>query len=177
MSRPTALLVAVLVAVPPLAGCTVERRADVDGRPDTTAFVPEERRATEALRDSARAVVDAYHEALTVGDGARVAVLSAPGATIVDQEEGVFLELSGPGTGPLPSSLDERASGLGWRRVRSELRPLSDAVLLIDRYEATVSGEPVRWSATESFVLVREPEGWRILLAHRSRGETAEAGS
>lgn len=175
MIRRTAFLVAVFLAGPHLTGCTVERRPDLEGRPDTTAFVPEARRATAAMRDSARSVVEAYHEALDVGDGARVAALAAPGATIVDQEEGVFWQISGPAAGPLPAPLSENSRGLGWSRVRSEVRPLADAILVVDRYEATVSGEPVRWGATESFVLVRTVDGWRILLAHRSRGEAVES--
>jgi len=169
--RPTACVAALLLAGVYLPGCAVERRPDLDEGPDTTAFVPEEWRATEALRDSARAVIDALHTALEVGDGARVAALAAPGATIVDQEEGVFWKVSGPDAGPLPAPLSEKVTGLGWRRVRSDVQPLADAILVVDRYEATVSGEPVRWSATESFVVVRAIEGWRILLAHRSRGE------
>lgn len=175
MIRPTAFLVAVFLVGAHLTGCTVERRPDLEERPDTTAFVPEAQRATAAMRDSARSVVEAYHAALEVGDGARVAALAARGATIVDQEEGVFWEVSGPQTGPLPGPLSEGASGLGWSRVRSEVRPLADAILVVDRYEATVSGEPIRWSATESFVLVRTVDGWRILLAHRSRGEAVES--
>lgn len=174
MTRRAALVAALLLAGAHLSGCTVERRPDLAEGPDTTAFVPEERRATQAMRDSARAVVEAYHAALEVGDGARVAALAAPGATLVDQEEGVFWEVTGPEAGALPAPLTESASGLGWHRVRSDVQPLSDAILVVDRYEATVSGEPVRWSATESFVLVRSIEGWRILLAHRSRGEVVE---
>ena len=69
-----------------------------------------------ALRDSVRAVVTAFHDALSVGDGGRVAGLSVLGATVFDQEEGVAWRL-GPGGGDLlPGPLVRGTEGLGWER-------------------------------------------------------------
>lgn len=175
VARETALLVLLLL----LAGCRIEKRAepagvgaDGAGPADTTVLV----RAGGAVQDSVRSVVAAFHDALRVGDGARVAGLTVPGATLVDQEEGVQWRRDAGG-GRLPEDLAASADGLGWRRVATDFGVRSDVALLVDSYSATVSGESVPWTAVETFVVVRTPAGWRIRHLHRSRGDGASAGT
>ena len=184
MHRPLAVLL--LAGLLLLSACRVERRARADdagepGGSDTTATLP----ARPAVEDSVRSVVSALHDALRDGDGARVGMLSAPGALLVDQEEGVRWRKiagsqgaggTGAGEGPLPGVLQGADDGLGWVRVRSDFVDLGSAALLVDHYRATVSGEEVPWTAVETHVLVRTGGGWRLRHLHRSRGLGREAG-
>ncbi|MGD2068110.1 MAG: DUF4440 domain-containing protein [Gemmatimonadota bacterium] len=152
------------------SGCRFERRpapenGDDVAVPDTTIRV-----TAESVQDSVRAVVRAFHEALRVGDGSRVASLSVQGATVVDQEEGVEWRL-GPGGGErLPSPFLGSRAGLGWERVSTDFVAWRDAALLVDRHRATVAGESVPWTAVETFVLERSDGAWLIRHVHRSRG-------
>lgn len=172
----TRLLVAGLVAAALLAStsCRFERRPDPNassagGTPLSVTSGP--------VRDSIRAVVDAYHAALRVGDGSRVASLSVSGATVMDQEEGVEWRLSpgAGGGGRLPRPLSAEAVGLGWEREGTDFVAWEGSALLVDRYRATVSGEAVPWTAVETFVLERAGEEWLIRHVHRSRGGAAES--
>lgn len=166
---PALIAVAILV----VAACTVERRADA--RPDGGAADGESPAArSAAAEDSARAVASAFHEALLLGDGARVVSLTAPGAVLVDQEEGVRWQRSTDAD--LPDPLGRGRQGLSWVVTSSEFTDLGEAGLLVTRYLAEVEGEEVPWSAVESMVLVRSPEGMKILYMHRSRGREDGGG-
>lgn len=170
---PTGTLTALLVLLVVTQGCRFERRpelrasADTAGIADTTAqpVVP-----GQAIHDSLRVVVAAYHEALRVGDVSRVASLTVPGTVIVDQEEGVEWRRGDGGSEVLPQPLNPATTGFGWTRIGSEIQVFEETALLVDRYRVTVSGEQVPWTAVESFVLARTPDGWRIRFSHRSRG-------
>lgn len=158
--------------------CRFERRPDAGSDSGTGGDTVVRGTDDGALGDSVRAVVRAYHEALRVGDGSRVASLAVPGATLVDQEEGVEWRLgAGAGAGRrLPSPLGDEVTGLGWERTSSRFFAWGDAALLVDRYLATVSGEDVPWTAVETVVLQRAPDGWLIRHVHRSRGGPVEIG-
>jgi ketosteroid isomerase-like protein len=116
-------------------------------------------------------VVDAFHDALRVGDVARVASLSVPGTTLVDQEDGVRWRLGGEES-RLPSSLDASpgSGGLTWEVAERSVRRAGDARVVTLRWQAVIAGEPVEWWGVESVVLVPTDEGWRLTHVHRSRG-------
>ena len=154
------------------AGCRFERRPDPNTNasvPDAGVFLPST--ANTPMDDSVRAVVSALDEALAVGDVSRVAQLTVPGATLIDQEEGVRWTRESP-AGTLPRALASRGdSPLAWALVDSKLTPLDGVALLVNEHHALVTGEGVPWKAIESYVLVRTPDGWRVRHLHRSRGQ------
>ena len=161
-----------LVLLTLTAACRVERRPDLDeSEPGPTALVPELRGGSEPARDSVRQVVAAVNEALALGDVTRVAQLSAPGAVLIDQEEGVRWTRQ-EAASTLPRPLLGRGDGLGWRVESTSLDFLGDGgtALLSARYHASVSGESVPWTAVETWVLVRREGGWGLRYMHRSRG-------
>lgn len=163
-------LVVAMVVAAVSSGCTVEPRADTRGEPGGASGAPAE---IEAGADSSAVlqVVAAFHDALRVGDVARVAALSAPGATLVDQEEGIRWQVGG-GEERLPSALDagQGAGGLNWTVAERSVRPAGDARVVTLRWQAVIAGEPVEWWGVESLVLVPTEEGWRLTHVHRSRG-------
>lgn len=153
-----------------LSACRFERRPE----PRTGVGADTTVRVTGGpVRDSVRAVVEAFHAALRVGDGSRVATLSVPGATIVDQEEGVEWRRGGSG-GRLPGPMSSGGVGLGWNRAGADFVAWDGSALLVERYRATVSGEAIPWTAVETFVLERTPAGWLIRHVHRSRGTPSD---
>lgn len=165
---PLALLVLVVAL-----GCRFERRPDLEASPDTAGIADTTAQPVvpgQAIHDSLRVVVAAYHEALRVGDVSRVASLTVPGSVLVDQEEGVEWRRGEGGSEVLPQPLDPARTGFGWTRAGSEIQVFEETALLVDQYRVTVSGEEVPWNAVESFLLVRTPDGWRIRFSHRSRG-------
>jgi hypothetical protein len=153
-------------------GCWFEQRPEPrnGGGGAAEAAAPAPTPETGALRDSVRAVITAFHDALRVGDGGRVASLSVPGATVLDQEEGVAWHLGPEGGETLPGPLESGPNGLGWEPVSTDFVVWERTALVVDRYAATVEGEAVPWTAVETLVLERTPEGWRIRHVHRSRG-------
>lgn len=163
----------VLVAVVVLASsCRIERRPDLTREdPGPTALVPELRGGSEPARDSVRVVVAAVNEALALGDVTRVAQLSALGAVLIDQEEGVRWSRQ-EAASILPRPLLGRSDGLSWSVAATRLDFLGDgAALLSIRYRASVAGEGVPWTAVETWVLIRDgTAGWRLRYLHRSRG-------
>ena len=165
----TTILLSVALLV---AGCHFEQRpalssedaATLDGTPQTSAL-------GTPLEDSVRAVVQALADALEVGDVSRVAQLTVPGATLIDQEEGLRWsrqDVSAPLPRPLLAQDDD---ALAWVLADSQLTPFSDTALLVNEYHAYVTGESVPWKAVETFLLVRTPDGWRLRHLHRSRGQ------
>lgn len=170
MIRRTALLL--VLAVLGFGACTFERRPDLERRAsvEDTLSPPTPSAPRAAVEDSVRTILAAFRDALRLGDAARVAQLSAPGADLVDQEEHVLWTRVRGEEGPLPGPLDGRRQGLGWVLDDSFFDFLGDGALVVNRYHATVSGEAVPWSATETFVFVRTSEGWRLRHLHRSRG-------
>lgn len=167
---PRLLLLALLVVT---SACRIERRPDLlEDDPGPTALVPELSGGSEPARDSVRQVVAAVNEALALGDVTRVAQLSAPGAILIDQEEGVRWTRQ-EAASTLPRPLLGRGDGLSWALADTGLDFLGDdTALLSARYHAAVSGEDVPWTALETWVLVRVDEvGWRLRYLHRSRGE------
>lgn len=173
--RVRAIPVLMVLLVGAVGGCTLEHRPDV--QPDGAAVsAADPAGAVATVEDSARAVVAAFREALALGDGARVAALTVPGALLVDQEEGVRWRRATEPDGALPSPLGSARGGLAWAVVSSEYARMGEAGLLVTRYVAEVAGEEVPWSAVESIVVVRTEEGWRIRYLHRSRGP-GEAGA
>ena len=160
-----------LVLLTLTAACRVERRPDLDeSDPGPTALVPELRGGSEPSRDSVRQVVAAVNEALALGDVTRVAQLSAPGAVLIDQEEGVRWTRQ-EAASTLPRPLLGRGDGLGWSVEATSLDFVGEGTALLSaRYHASVSGESVPWTAVETWVLVRSDGGWRLRYLHRSRG-------
>lgn len=160
-----------LLALALLAGCTVEPRADTGNRGG--AVGSEAASAADAAGDSASVldVVSAFHDALRVGDVARVVALSVPGAVLVDQEEGVRWQV-GAADARLPGPLDgsRGGGGLTWRVAERRVRPAGDARVVTLRWQAVIAGEPVEWWGVESLVLVPTSDGWRLTHVHRSRG-------
>jgi ketosteroid isomerase-like protein len=159
------VLCAVLVAA-----CSVEPRADTrsggEGPADTGGSPVVDGDSAQVL-----GVVGAFHDALRVGDVARVAALSVPGALLVDQEEGVRWERGGDAA-RLPGPLDAAPGdgGLRWRVAERQVRPAGDARVVTLRWQAVIAGEPVEWWGVESLVLVPTDDGWRLMHVHRSRG-------
>lgn len=175
VNRVRILLLAGFVAGSAGAGCTLEHRPDI--QPDEAALEAADPATPRAsAEDSARAVVSAFREALALGDGARVAALTAPDALLVDQEEGVRWRHAAEPAGVLPSPLVPGGDGLAWTVTSSEYARLGEAGLLVTRYTAEVAGEEVPWTAVESVVVVRTEEGWRVRYLHRSRGPSDGGG-
>lgn len=165
---PRALLAVVVVWS--AVACTVEPRADTGsgGRGDpATAFEA----GAEGDSASVLAVVSAFHDALRVGDVARVAALAVPGAMLVDQEEGIRWRV-GADDARLPSALDagRGSGGLDWTVAQRSVRVAGDARVVTLRWQAVIAGEPVEWWGVESLVLVPTEAGWRLTHVHRSRG-------
>lgn len=173
MRAPARRVLILLLAAGTAGGCTVERRPDV--QPDGGAASDPATTGASA-EDSVRAVVSAFRQALALGDGSRVAALTAPEALLVDQEEGVRWRRSAEAGGDLPSPLGAGEGGLAWTVSSSEYTRFGEAGLLVTRYLAEVAGEDVPWSAVESFVVVRTGEGWRVRYLHRSRGREDTGG-
>jgi ketosteroid isomerase-like protein len=166
--RRTLLLAATLAWV----SCRFERRPDLDadGNPSAESVTLPSALATP-LGDSIRAVVAALGEALEAGDVSRVAELTVPGATLIDQEEGLRWSRE-DAAAPLPRALlSSRDEPLTWALSSSDLTPFADAALLVHEYQAAVTGENVPWRAVETYLAVRTPEGWRVRHLHRSRGQ------
>jgi hypothetical protein len=159
-----------LLAIALLASaCRFERRPDLPGEGAGERASAAAQPGAMTLEDSVRAVASALDDALAVGDVARVALLSVPGATLIDQEEAVHWTLGDPET-PLPQALAGRGGRFDWRLRTSRFVELGGAALLVNEYEATVVGSGVSWRAAETLIMVRTPEGWRLRHLHRSRG-------
>jgi ketosteroid isomerase-like protein len=159
-----------------VAGCRFERRpalSSEDAPPPNGA--PAGSALGAPLEDSVEAVVRALAEALDVGDVSRVAQLTVPGATLIDQEEGRRWSRE-DAAAPLPRALLTAADGaLSWVLADSKLTPFTDTALLVNEYHAYVTGESVPWKAVETLLLIRTPEGWRVRHLHRSRGQVPTA--
>jgi ketosteroid isomerase-like protein len=155
-----------------VAACRFERRPALSsGGVATVDGVPQPSAADTPMADSVRAVVQALVDALEVGDVSRVAQLTVPGATLLDQEEGLRWSREDV-SAPLPRALlAQGEDALAWVLADSQLTPFTDSALLVNEYHAYVAGESVPWKAVETFVLVRTPEGWRARHLHRSRGQ------
>ena len=163
---PLCVLVAFAI---PLGACTLERRADLE--PENGAGAAAGSSVAPSTVDSVHAVVSSFHEALAQGDGARIAALTAPGAVLIDQEEGVRWRRAMDSDPALPTPLARTRDGLGWTVLGTEFTLLGDnAGILVTEYRARVQGEDVPWSAVESLVLVRGEAGWRVQYLHQSRG-------
>lgn len=157
-----------------VSGCRFERRPDLPLVVDPIEdVVVRPGLSATPMEDSVRAVAGALDEALAVGDVSRVARLTVLSTQLIDQEEAVHWTRSDP-EGPLPRPLASRGEGLGWRLEGSRFTPLEGGGILLKEYRAVVSGEEVPWSAVETYVLVRVPEGWRVAHLHRSRGRGGE---
>lgn len=157
------------IVIPALA-CTFERRRDLEPE-NSLGSVVGDGSSVPSTADSVDAVVAAFHEALALGDEARVAALTAPGAVLVDQEEGVRWERAADSNPGLPSPLARNRDGPGWTRVDEGFTLLGDSAgLLITEYRAQVEGEEVPWSAVESLILARVGGVWRVRYQHQSRG-------
>jgi hypothetical protein len=157
--------------------CTLERRPDLEPE-NGAASVAGQEASARSTADSVDAVMAAFHEALALGDGARVTALTAPGAVLVDQEEGVRWERATDSNPDLPSPLALGGDGLGWRMTDASFTPLGDsASLLVREYRARVEGEEVPWSAVESLVLVHVNGAWRVRYLHQSRGPASNITS
>jgi hypothetical protein len=162
-----ALLVVVLAA----SACRFERRPDL---PNEAGPTPSVNTVGNTVEDSVRALASAIDEALGVGDVSRMANLTVPMATLIDQEEAVRWTRDDPTT-PLPRVLHGGADGLDWLPGGSRFVDLGDSALLINDYNASVRSGGGDWRAVETLILVRTPTGWRLLHLHRSRGrETGE---
>jgi ketosteroid isomerase-like protein len=161
------LLAAVLIA----SACRFEKRPDLAAREpvDSTVYPPAGGPGSP-VADSIRATIAALSEAFRMGDVSRVAQLTTRDAVLIDQEDEVrWTRLDA--AAELPRPLQGGEDGLGWELDGSTLSLLSDASALLSvRFHASVSGESVPWTAVESWVLVRDPGGWRVRYLHRSRG-------
>ncbi len=169
-------VVAVLAVAALVSACRIERRPDVaEKRATPTALVPNPGGGgASPARDSVLAVLGAFNDALALGDVTRVAQLSSPGAVLIDQEEGVHWTREDAASA-LPRPLLSQRDELGWRVVDRRVDFLDDRTALVStRYQASVSGEKVPWTAVESWVLVRTGLGWRVRYLHRSRGLEGE---
>lgn len=159
-----------------LAACGFEKRPDIDGAGQWNAEPPEPPEpsgaveGSRAAQDSVWAVVASFRRALEVGDVARVAQLTLPRTVLLDREESVRWGRP-TADSALPTRLDAGGE-LAWTRTDSTVVFLDDGVaLVVDEFRVRVAADTVPWSATETLVLVRSPEGWRLRHMHRSRGE------
>ena len=165
-------LVAVGLVVGTLLGsaCRFEKRPDLTARraADTTLYVRSGAPANPA-EDSVRSVITAVNEAFRVGDVTRVAQLTTRDAVLIDQEDEVYwTRADAQARLPRPLRGEDK---LGWEAVGSTVSDLGDGSELATlRFRASVSGESVPWTAVESWLLVRTPQGWRLRYLHRSRG-------
>jgi ketosteroid isomerase-like protein len=160
-----ALLFAALLL---LGACTFERRADVGSEralPGEGVELPEG--STTPAEDSIRAIVAAVGEALRVGDASRVALLTAPGATLVDAEAGTFWTRDDL-MGTLPRQLEDRETPQTWSLERSRITRFGDAALLVDEYHVAEASVQPESRAIETLLLVRSDGGWRLAHLHRA---------
>lgn len=163
---PAAVLAAALLA----SACRFEKRPDLAAREpaDSTLYL-RTGGAVTPLEDSVRATITAVNEAFRLGDVARVAQLTTRDAVLVDQEDEVFWTRADAGSRlPRPLRGEDK---LGWEPVGSTVSSLADgSELALVRFQASVSGESVPWTAVESWLLERTDLGWRVRYLHRSRG-------
>ncbi len=154
--------------------CTFERRPDpsdeVVEESETQPPATEEERAA----DSVRLVQDTFRDAMDAGDLSRALSLVDPGAVILDR----FVDLD-PETASRGEILLEvlrlEEEGVALEPVESQVSLFQDAALVVTRYQVHQVGEEVEESvpsgfATETLLLVRGEEGWRIHHLHRSLG-------
>jgi uncharacterized protein (TIGR02246 family) len=151
------------------SACRFERRPDLAaGR--AADSVPPVAGSSGPVEDSVRAVIAAVTAALDAGDGGRVAQLTARDAVLIDQEDEVRWTRD-DAAARLPRPLRAEGEGLGWETDGSTFARLSDASALVSvRLHATPASDSAAWTATESWVLVREDGTWRLRYLHRSRG-------
>lgn len=160
-------IVRVALAVLLLAGCTFERRPDVengDGTPDTAAVTRD-----EILRDSVEAIVDGFVGALRAGDVSRAVSMLDDRATLYDQETGRRWDPTAVDS-LLPGPLERDGEALHWEPSDTWTEVYDQAALVVRRYRATISREAAPWTAMETYVLVRADGEWAIRHLHRSRG-------
>jgi hypothetical protein len=156
-----------------VSACRLEKRPDLktnDALSDTSysPSVP----LDSSVEDSARAVLVAVSDAFGLGDEVRVAQLTTPDVILFDQDEQVRW-MSSEAAARLPPALMDGADDLSWHLVESSFFWLgSDAAFFSLRYQASPSADSLRWTAVESWVLVRTDTGWRVRYLHRSRGLT-----
>jgi ketosteroid isomerase-like protein len=165
------LVVGVGLLVGTLLGtaCRFERRPDLGARQagDTTLFF-RSGGASDPVQDSVRAVITALDEAFRVGDITRVAQLTTRDVVLIDQEDEVYWTRADAAR--LPRAL-RGEDKLGWEPTGTTVAALADGSELATlRFQASVSGESVPWTAVESWLLVRTEQGWRLRYLHRSRG-------
>lgn len=132
-----------------------------------TDSVHEIREWESVAMDSARAVVHAFHEALAAGDSARALELLHPRVRVF--EGGHAETLSQYRAGHLAADMDYSAAmgrellsehvdgGEGWALYLSEYR-----------MAGTFRGDAVDVRGTETMVLLRTADGWRIRHIHWS---------
>lgn len=171
--RRTVLLVSVLLPSCVAWGCEFQRRPEArnggpDGGSERVGAPPS---APTEARDSVGATVAAFQEALEAGDVSRAVGLLTAEATLHDAESGGRWDLSSADS-LLPGPLG-RGGELRWMSGPTGITVFSDGALVVKRYRANIAGEDAPWTATETYVLLRTEEGWRIHHLHRSRGPAA----
>lgn len=171
MSSGAAVRTGVFAAVLLAAGCRFEKRPDLAAREprDSSLYVPSGA-AGDPLADSVLATITTINEAFRLGDVARVAQLTTRDAVLIDQEDQVYWSRA-DAAGRLPRPLRGGEDKLGWEPVGATLAAVGDGSELATlRFQASVSGEAVPWTAVESWVMARTDAGWRLRYLHRSRG-------
>jgi len=165
VSAARALLLAALLLG---SACRFERRPDLAADPADS--VPRVEGSSGPVEDSVRAVIAAVTAALDAGDAGAVARLTARDAVLIDQEDEVRWARE-DAAARLPRPLRVEGEGLGWETEGSTFARLSDASALVSvRLHAAPASDSAAWTATESWVLVREDGTWRLRYLHRSRG-------
>lgn len=166
MVRPA--LLALFLVLPLLqAGCTFERRADLEEDPEavTPALEPGERMRPPT------AVVRVFREAVVVGDLSLALSLLHRQATLVDELAGSDVDTAT--RGELLMELRRRhVAGLVLEVLDTEVEVAGESALvltrlaLIDRGEDGIGVEAGR--AFETVHLLITDDGWRIRHLHRS---------
>jgi len=166
--RKLALSVLGLGLVFAASGCRFERRADLTNGGALDLELRSEP-GSGPMEDSVRVVVNAIAEALHMGDVARVARLTVPGAMLIDQEDAVRWVRDSP-TMATPRALTPRSATAAWALASSDFAALGSAALVVNEYVGVVpaGGGPLK--EVETYVLVRTDEGWRLRHLHRSHG-------
>jgi hypothetical protein len=149
------------------AGCTFERRADLDEDPEAATPAME---AGERIRSPA-AVVRVFRDAVVVGDLSLALSLLDRRATLVDELAGSHGETLT--RGELLMELRRRhVEGLVLEVLGTEMEVAAESAMvltslaLIDRGDDGIGIETGR--AYETVVLVLTEDGWRIRHLHRS---------